>query len=485
MIARLLRRRLHVSWMIAFTCVGLSCGIILSSRIELGTFSSVAWLLTGTSLILFGCLRGKAWVVPLVVLGGFLVGGWRASAILIDSTAYEHFLHTNVEVSGFVKEDSDINQRGQTVLRLGTVSLGENRLPGDIWVTTARTERVMRSDLVHVTGRLSEGFGNFSASMYSARLDMVERPIPGDIALGVRNWFADGVRRAVPDPQSSLGLGFLVGQRRGLPEDMDAALKAAGLTHIVVASGYNLTILVRLARRLFLNISKYLSLIASTGMIGVFVAITGSSPSMSRAGLVAGLSLAAWYYGRRFHPLVLLPFAMAITLIIQPSYGWGDLGWQLSFAAFAGVMITAPLVQSYFYGDKKENQLRRIMIETISAQVWTLPILLVAFGQFSAVAPFANILILPLVPLAMLLTFVAGAGALLVPAASIYVGLPAELVLTYMTSTTEIIGGLSWALQDIQVSALISGLMYAMIIGFTAYMWYRTRLALERTSLIE
>ncbi len=79
------------------------------------------------------------------------------------------------------------------------------------------------------------------------------------------------------------------------------------------------------------------------------------SPSMSRAGLVAGLSLLAWYYGRRIHPLVLLPLAMAITVMVQPSYAWGDLGWQLSFAAFAGVLIGAPLIQAYFLATRKSS----------------------------------------------------------------------------------------------------------------------------------
>lgn len=205
------------------------------------------------------------------------------------------------------------------------------------------------------------GFGNFSSAVYRAKLLNVQRPEPGDVARQVRDWFADTVRRAIPDPQAALGIGYLVGQRRALPPELDEALQIAGLTHVVVASGYNLTILVRLARRLFVRVSKYLAAFAASGMIGSFVLITGASPSMSRAGLVAGLSLLAWYYGRKFHPLVLLPFAAAVTVLIDPSFAWGDLGWQLSFTAFAGVMIIAPLGQAYFFGDKKPGTIRQIL----------------------------------------------------------------------------------------------------------------------------
>ncbi len=270
-----------------------------------------------------------------------------------------------------------------------------------------------------------------------------------------------------------------------MTQELDADLKLAGLTHIVVASGYNLTILVRLARRLFEKISKYLATISSVGLIIGFILVTGLSPSMSRAGLVAGLSLAAWYYGRKFHPLVLLAVAVAVTVLVNPSYAWGDIGWQLSFAAFAGVMVLAPLLQAFYFGDKKPGVVRQIMIETIAATLMTAPILIGTFGYISNVAIPANLLILPLVPLAMLLTFIAGVGTLLFGAAAAIFGFPAYLLLTYMVKTTEFFAGLSWAKTDITVGPFALVLMYAALIGFMLFMWWRTRLNLRDTNLVE
>lgn len=236
-------------------------------------------------------------------------------------------------LKGVIAEDPELNKRGQTVLRIAVSHVNNHEIGGFVWMTTGNKGAIACSDVVTAQATLSEGFGNFSATAYSAHISKVTRAEPGDVALRTRDWFASGVQSTIREPQASLGLGYLVGQRRGLPEDLDSALKAAGLTHIVVASGYNLTILVRLARRLFENVSKYLSFMTASSMILGFMAVTGMSPSMSRAGLVAGLGLVAWYYGRRFHPLVLLPFAMAVTVMINPSYAWGDMGWQLSFAA--------------------------------------------------------------------------------------------------------------------------------------------------------
>lgn len=479
----LLRRSVHVSWMIAIACVGIVVGVILAQ--QQAWFGSIAWLLTGIGMCLGASIGARAWMIMLAFAGGMLIGLWRGSLDQGGLSAYDDLIGQTVMISGTIDEDTDVNKRGQLVLRLRDVSAESGDLTGKIWVTTSSQLDLKRSDYISVNGRLDDGFGSFAASMYSVQITKVTRQVPGDVALQLRDGFGEGVNRALQDTEASLGLGYLVGQRRGLPEELDTALQLAGLTHIVVASGYNLTILVRLARRLFEKVSKYLSLLASATMIVGFIAVTGMSPSMSRAGLVAGLSLLAWYYGRRFHPLVLLPLAMAVTLLVQPSYAWGDLGWQLSFAAFAGVMILAPLLQAYFFGDKPERPLRRIFIETMSATIATLPILLGSFGQFSLVAPIANMLILPLVPLAMLLTFIAGVGGLIVPSLALIIGFPAQLVLTYMTSTAMFMGGIPWAVQEVEIPAGAVVGAYLIIVLACVYMHRVSQYDLRRSSLVE
>lgn len=469
--------------MVAGACVGIVGGVALAR--EASFFMSLGWLLAGVGMILTAVFGGRGWLVAVVVCGGMLVGLWRGSLVQADLVMYESVIGTTRTVEGVVSEDVDTNDRGQAVLRLHNIRIDGEVFTGSIWVTTNDKGDMRRSDRVAVEGKLNDGFGSFAASMYAVHVTRIERPEPGDIALEIRDYFATGVRKAISDTEASLGLGYLVGQRRGLPEELDTALQAAGLTHIVVASGYNLTILVRLARRLFEKISKYLSLLASSGMIVSFIAITGMSPSMSRAGLVAGLSLLAWYYGRRFHPLVLLPFAMAITLLVQPSYAWGDLGWQLSFAAFGGVMILTPLFQVYFFGDKPEKPLRRIFIETMAASLATLPILLGSFGQFSIIAPLANILILPLVPLAMLLTFIAGIGGLMFPGLALLIGFPAQALLSYMTTTAQFMGNLPWAMQEFQLPVIGVIGAYLAITAACVAMHRATKYDLRHTSLVE
>lgn len=480
-----LNKPVHTSWLVAGFSLGVVVAIVLVPSFFAGIFLSVSWLLVGMVLMIWGLIRQRRWCFVLVIIGGLLIGGWRGGVAQFELSPYRAFAGYTVTTKGVVGEDVDVGAGGDLVLRLKNVAVDGHSLPGSLWVTTGARADIKRSDIVYVKGKVSEGFGGFAGSIYRAELIRVERPTPGDVARQLRDGFADKIRSAIPEPQASLGIGYLVGQRRSLPPELDEALKVVGLTHIVVASGYNLTILVRLARRLFVKVSKYLAALSAGSMVVAFIAVTGLSPSMSRAGLVAGLSLLAWYYGRKFHPLVLLPFAAAVTLLINPSYGWNDLGWQLSFAAFTGVMILAPLLQAYFFGDEKPGTVRQILGETVSAQIMTLPIIAVAFGVVSNVAVAANLLVLPLVPLAMLLTFLAGVGSMLLPGVAELIAWPAAQLLGYMTKVATWLASSPWAQAEISVSGIMAGFMYVVIGCTCLYMWRKTGYSLRNHNIVE
>lgn len=433
---------------------------------------------------LFTWRRTRVWMAVAVLASGVLFGLWHGSLGQVGLEEYQPLVGRVVVLRGVVTEDPDIDKKGNTVLRLSKVQVMERSLPGLVWVTTTQSDAIKRSDIVTVKGKMSDGFGAFAARLVRAKIEGVARPVPGDVAVGVRDWFSERVRRHVAENESALGLGFLLGLRRALPPELGEALKIAGLTHVIVASGYNLTILVRLSRRLFVRVSKYLSALSATAMILGFMAITGLGPSMSRAGLVAGLSLAAWYYGRTIHPLVLLPVAAAITLLVNPSHGWNDLGWQLSFASFAGVIILAPLLQRYFFGDKQPGTLRQIFGETLSAQIMTLPILVLSFGVVSNVALLANILILPLVPLAMLLVFLVGLLAD-VPLLAGLVAAPTEWLLGYMVSVGKWLAAQPWAQTELAISWWQAALAYIILIGAMWWIWRQTKTSLGEISIIK
>lgn len=475
-----LSQRVHPTWLITAGCIGLLAGIASSHFIGA---VSLMFCFAGMTAVLLALLRRHAWMFLLVVVGAFMIGLWRGGLELQALSAYTGVTGKVVTLSGKVTSDPQGANGNRQAVVVADVTINNEHFSGTVRIMLGEQPALRREDRVMVEAKLVPGYGNYTAVMYDGKLIKVERP--DDTFLNIRDAFSGALRKVIAEPMASLGVGFLVGQKSALSSDFSEALKVAGLTHIVVASGYNLTILVRLARRLFEKISKYQAAVWSVVMILGFMAVTGWSASMTRAGLVAALSLWAWYYGRTFHPVTLLTIAASVTATVNPAYAWGDIGWALSFAAFAGVIILAPLLQAYFYGKQKANFIGRTLIETASAQIVTLPIMLGVFGQFSVVALISNVMILSLVPFAMLLTFVAGISQIVAPAIAGILAWPAGALLNYMVWAVEWTASFPWAQVTWQMPWWGMVLSFMGIIGACIYLRYRTGYNLRQVNIVE
>lgn len=463
------KKKIHISWYIALGCTGFLCGVAGSQ----GWQVSFAW--SGVALVgALACLFLRTtYITPLFFGAAVVFGVGYGSAFAFERQVLAGFIGSTVRAEGRVKEDPSKSTSGSTSIQLEQVKLNGSKVQGFLFVSARSVGDVKRGDVVRVVGVAKEGFANFPLSISVPQLDEAHRSTFSDVGRVVRDWFADAVRRVLPEPQASLGIGFLTGQKSALATELSEAMKVVGLTHIVVASGYNLTILVQLARKFFLKISKYLSFVSAALMVLGFMAITGLSPSMTRAGLVSGMSLFAWYYGHVFHPFVLLPMAAALTIAIQPSYIWGDLGWQLSFAAFVGVMVVSPLFHAYFFGEAEPSMLRQLIGETLAAHAVTVPIIAMSFGTVSHIAIVANLLVVPLVPFAMLLTFLCGVLSLALPPVAVLIAFPTQWLLGYMVKTSLFLAEIPWA-QGGVVLPVVAWAAYVLLLALLCWWMYRT-----------
>ncbi|MDR2524214.1 MAG: ComEC/Rec2 family competence protein [Candidatus Nomurabacteria bacterium] len=481
------RRRIHISWHIALLAAGFLLGVGLSLVPATAVFAQGWWLVLAVALAAMGLARRRVWTLSLLLLAGMLVGLWRGTIERVDLTGYQAFLGQNLTLTGKVFEDPSVEDN-LVKLRLVEVEIDGVQLPGQVWASAlGRISEVRRSDRVEISGKLKNGFGTFPATMSYARLLGVQ-PGQDDPARDLRDAFGEKLSNALGGAAQNLGMGILAGQKTALPPEVSEAFRIAGLTHIVVASGYNLTILIRFARRSFARISRLAALFGGGSLALGFACVTGFSPSMTRAALVAGLSLLAWYFGRKFHPIILLLVVAAATVVVNPMYVWGDAGWYMSFFAFAGVLIFAPLVQDYFWGGERAKparklsrlkqlgtDIRQIFIETTSAQLLTMPIIALMLGQFSPYGLLANLLVLPIVPITMLLTFVAGIVGWLVPVAAPIVGMPAQSLLDYIIWVSGAVAQLPGANHEVTFGLAPFAGVIALILTAIIYMRRRTR----------
>lgn len=240
--------------------------------------------------------------------------------------------------------------------------------------------------------------------------------------------FEQALAQALPEPESSLAAGLLLGGDGRLPTETKDDFRAAGLAHIVAVSGYNISIiagyLLLIGIALFLPRRKA-AVFAFFGTLA-FVFVSGAPPSAVRAIGMASALILAWLFGRRYASFHALLFAAAVMLAFDPLIIRYDLGFLLSFAATAGIILTSPPIGRVL---RKAPFFLKIFLEalllTVAAELFILPIIFANFGHFSLAAFPANAVLLPLVPIAMLLSFLAGVAGMLSGTLGTVFGFPA------------------------------------------------------------
>ncbi len=474
---QLLNRPRHLSWLLLPLSFGVLAGVLGS--LQTSYFARVDWLIMALCLLLISVIKPSIFKMLTIFLAGVGFGLYRGGQVQNSFKNLESWVGQTVQVQGFVGEDPTLQIDGDTSFLLKVESINGQQISGKIWVSSSAKNvkklDIKRSDYLELSGRISPGFGSFPAAIYRADLQKIQRRRFADIAGDVRDNFSNSIHRAIQSPASDLGSGFLLGTKTRLPEKLSADLRLLALVHIVVASGYNLSILVRFSRRLLAKISRFTALAIASILVISFAYVTGWSPSMSRAAMITLISLATWYYGRKAHPLIILFSVAAGSVLINPSYLWGDLGWMLSFLAFTGVIIFSPMLKLYFWGQAKAGALQQVILETLSAQLFTAPLIIFVFGQYSPLALVANLLILPFIPLAMLFTFVAGlAGYLGLPKLITVLAWPAQTLLAYMIQIVDWLAAAPFASQSIQLGLTGLAMSYIGLLFATIYLYRRT-----------
>jgi len=469
----LLGHRYRRTTLVAVFCMALLTGLGVARATDFDII-----ILLVSSVILLATLRNQRTACLLaVILFGICVGGYRGSFYMDRLADYADLYNQKIVLVGKAVDDAGYGKQSQLTfdLRAGQVDGTGDPLVGKIGVSGFGVNSVARGDIVQVEGKLRKGLGSRQGYMSFAKLSVISsQPTAID---NFRHKFAAGMQSALPEPAASFAMGLLIGQRATLPASVYQDLVMVGLVHIIAVSGYNLTIILRACMSLLGNRSKFQTLAIAITLISVFLLITGASASIIRASIVSAMSIASWYYGRNFKPLVIILLAAVMTAYVNPLYPWGDIGWYLSFLAFYGVMILAPQVRLKWKSSRlRDSAIIGIALESLCAEIMTLPIVLYIFGQLSAVSLVANVLVAAFVPIAMLLSVIAGlAGMLMTPTVG-WFAWPCVIILTYMLDTARILASIPYVFREnVYITAAGMVAMYAVIVGINIVLYSKLR----------
>jgi competence protein ComEC len=278
----------------------------------------------------------------------------------------------------------------------------------------------------------------------------------------LRDQIERAVGRGTDGVQRALVLGIVLGEDEGLPDHVRESFRASGLAHLLAVSGQNVAFIALGVYGLgwLLRLSRYVREVLTVGAIGAYVLAVGWQPSVIRAGVAGILVSLAWLLARprdRWHffalgALVLLAWTPASLL--EP-------GFQLSFAAVAGIFVGVPRVRATLEGYPLPRQSLDVLAIAVVCGVVTAPVVLLHFGQAPVYTVFANAVAFPAVPTVLALGLLAAGVEPVSPEAATALAWLAGVAAAWL----ELVARLIASLPGAQIGARTALVLAALAIG--------------------
>lgn len=266
-----------------------------------------------------------------------------------------------------------------------------------------------------------------------------------NILIDFKNMLIEKINWKLREPQSSLLMGILFGQDRLFSEEFDRSVRIAGVSHIVAASGYNITILILASSKLLSFLPFKARFPINLILIWGFCILSGLSPSILRACIMTTIALCGTFLGRRNTVHVTLPLATLIFVLVDPKIVL-NVGFQLSVMATLGLIYLQPSLASIAKKIFKREVgfVNDTLLTTLSCTVTTLPVTIATFCTLSIWSVLANCLILPVVETTMLF------GVLALVSGSIIFYSIIDTQLRYFELVVNYIGSRGWGYWEFE-----------------------------------
>ena len=233
---------------------------------------------------------------------------------------------------------------------------------------------------------------------------------------GARERASRALGTGLDPPEAALLRGMVLGQDEAIEEAVKVDFQRSGLAHLLAVSGQNVLLLCTLVLALGAvgGVPLRARLVAAMALVAVYVPLAGGGPSIQRAGVMGIAGLVAALAGRPASRWYALGLAAAVTLAFNP-LAVGEPGWQLSFAAVAGLLAFAPTLRDALTRRRMPGPVAEVASITVAATAATAPLMALHFEQVSIASLPANLLAAAVVAPVMWLGMVAIALAQLSP----------------------------------------------------------------------
>lgn len=376
--------------------------------------------------ILFFIFR-KDGIVRIVALSSiFLIFGFWIFYLYIPNFTESHifnFAKQEVEIDGYISNYPVKKERNQTfVLESSKVKINGvlKNTNGKVMITTISSYDFSYGQNLKVKGELDniENSENFKLSGYYASKNIYTKMFFPKVSksegksgnflynflFGIKSSFQRMVELVFIEPSSSFFSGILLGIKN-LPNRTMEIFNIVAISHIIVVSGYNVSIVADFFKKSLSNFSRRLSFWLPLIAIFMFGILTGGEAPVIRACIMASLILIAKSQGRKANGVFLILLASFLMVLVNPFILRYDPGFQLSVLATLGLILISDNIFKFLKNLKMPVVLSEALASTLAAQIFILPVIIFYFQRLSLVSPIVNLLVLPIIPLIMLSSF--------------------------------------------------------------------------------
>ena len=280
----------------------------------------------------------------------------------------------------------------------------------------------------------------------------------------VRGTFWKTFQSYLRSPNDGIAAGIVYGEKAHIATTLEDTFRTAGLSHIMVLSGSNVSLLLIILLPLLAIIpSRSVKFIATTLLFISILFFLGVDPPLVRAVIMASLAYLIKERGNPAHAFRALIIAVMIMVSLNPAILFYDVSFHLSFLATLGMVCASNYFEKKFTKIPEKFKLRETLAVTVAVTLFVYPYSMYQFGTISILGLIANMLVVPIIPIVMSL------GAALVPVAAVshflgyIVALPFKISVAYIIAVANVISEIPFATINTHLSLISMLALYGIL----------------------
>ncbi len=219
-------------------------------------------------------------------------------------------------------------------------------------------------------------------------------------ALMARQYMTDKIHFLLPEREAGFVNAIMTGDKYQLPENDKNILRSAGISHIIVISGFHVAVITHLILAFFMFVTrkrKRLSSALCIIFVFLYMAVTGFRTPVVRADIMQIFILVGNIVSRKSDSFNILGLS-ALVICFRNPYAVADVSFMMSFSATFGILLISPSVYIWTMERTSTKKLYflikslvGIFAVSMAAYIFIVPITIIYFKQAAVYSVITNL----------------------------------------------------------------------------------------------